>query len=135
MPTATRIRPPCSCTIAYATVSPSPVPFPTSFVVKNGSKILLFISAGNPGPVVGDFEHDGVALDIVPRADDERARPLADEHRLFGVDDEIEEHLLDLVRVGEDVEAVRTASAVDDRDVREPLLVRRAAPASRARPG
>ena len=39
---STRMLPPCSWTIAYATVRPSPVPFPTSFVVKNGSKILPF---------------------------------------------------------------------------------------------
>ena len=43
-------RPPCSCAIAYATVNPRPVPFPTAFVVKNGSKTFACSSSGTPGP-------------------------------------------------------------------------------------
>ena len=53
--------------------------------------------------VVGDLEGDRVALDVVPRADDERAAAVGREHRLLGVDDQVEQHLLDLVRVGKDL--------------------------------
>ena len=67
------MRPPCSCTMAYATVSPSPVPLPTSLVVKNGSKILLLISGGNPGPSSLTSSDDRVALGVVPGPDDQRA--------------------------------------------------------------
>jgi len=45
------ISPPCSLTMLYVIESPSPVPVPTSFVVKNGSKTRLAILAGIPGPV------------------------------------------------------------------------------------
>ena len=45
------MSPPCSLTMLYVIESPRPVPVPTSFVVKNGSKTRLAISAGIPGPV------------------------------------------------------------------------------------
>ena len=38
---------------------------------------------------------------VVPGADDERAAAVGGEHRLLGVDDEVEQDLLELVRVGE----------------------------------
>ncbi len=45
------IRPPWAATILPLTARPSPVPSPTSRVVKNGSKIRSRISAGIPCPV------------------------------------------------------------------------------------
>src|SRR2546426_249731 len=48
---ATEIVPPCSLTIPYAMDKPRPVPFPTSLVVKNGSKIRRSSPDGIPCPV------------------------------------------------------------------------------------
>ncbi len=45
------IVPWCSRTMARDTLSPRPVPFPVSFVVKNGSKIISSLSRGIPVPV------------------------------------------------------------------------------------
>jgi hypothetical protein len=42
--------PPCASAIPRLTDSPSPVPSPTNFVVKNGSKIRAAASRGTPGP-------------------------------------------------------------------------------------
>ena len=50
-------------------------------------------------------------------------RPLRGEHGLLGVDDEVQQHLLDLVAVGEHLRQARR-ERVDDRDVRDALLVR-----------
>ena len=49
-------------------------------------------------------------------------RPLRADHRLLGVDDQVEQHLLDLVRIGE---RLRQAGGerFDDRDVADALLV------------
>ena len=49
-------------------------------------------------------------------------RPLADEHRLLGVDDQVEQHLLDLMAVGEHLRQAG-GERVDDGDVRDALLV------------
>src|SRR5436190_5799763 len=48
---ATEIVPPCSLTIPYVLDKPRPVPFPTSLVVKNGSKIRRSSPDGIPCPV------------------------------------------------------------------------------------
>src|SRR6266480_101577 len=48
---ATEIVPPCSLTIPYVMDKPRPVPFPTSLVVKNGSKIRRSSPDGIPCPV------------------------------------------------------------------------------------
>jgi len=45
------MRPPCSFTIPWQMDSPSPVPSPSPFVVKNGSKMRPAISSGIPGPL------------------------------------------------------------------------------------
>src|SRR3989454_370256 len=45
------IVPPCSLTIPYVMDKPRPVPFPTSLVVKNGSKIRCSSPDGIPCPV------------------------------------------------------------------------------------
>ena len=43
--------PPCALTMPWLTESPSPVPLPTSFEVKNGSKMRFRFSSGIPQPV------------------------------------------------------------------------------------
>ena len=49
---STRRSPWCLLTmIRQAMSSPRPVPSPTGLVVKNGSKMRCWISAGMPGPV------------------------------------------------------------------------------------
>ncbi len=45
---STMIEPWCSSMIPLTTVNPNPVPWPNSFVVKNGSKIFLTNSFGIP---------------------------------------------------------------------------------------
>ena len=47
----TAIRPPLWCTIPNTVESPSPVPLPSSLVVKKGSKICALVSASMPEPV------------------------------------------------------------------------------------
>ena len=44
------IRPPICCTMPSVTERPSPVPSPTGFVVKNGSKMRSITAGGMPGP-------------------------------------------------------------------------------------
>ena len=58
---------------------------------------------GNARAVVVDLEDDGFMLDVVPRADDQHAAAVCREHRLLGVDDEVEQHLLHLMAVGKDL--------------------------------
>ena len=101
---------------------PKPVPLPTSFVVKNGSKIFCCTSPGTPGPSSLISRTTASALGLVPRAHDERAAAVRREHRLLGIDDEVEQHLLHLVRIGEDLRQPRR-ERVDDGDVRDALLV------------
>ena len=98
------------------------MPLPTSFVVKNGSKIFEHDFFRNARPVIGQFEEDDVALHLVPRARDERAAAVRRDHRLFRVDDQVEDHLLQLMRIGEHL---RNAGGerVDDHHVREMLFM------------
>ena len=77
---------------------------------------------GNSGPAVGDFQRDGVALDIEPCSNDEMARVTHRQHRLFGVRQEVEEHLRELVCIGEDWGQTGRQGGID-RDARELLLV------------
>ena len=60
-PTAlsTSIAPPWALTMPWLTDRPSPVPLPTSLVVKNGSKIRCRFSSGMPQPVsmIDDLHH------------------------------------------------------------------------------
>ena len=74
-------------------------------------------------PIVGDLEHDRVAIEVVPGADDERAAAVRADHGLLGVDDQVEQHLLNLMRIGE---RLRQAGGerLDGRDVVDALLVR-----------
>ena len=96
---------------------------PTSFVVKNGSKIFGCRSSGMPGAVVVDLEHDGFLIRVVPGADDERAAAVGGQHRLLGVDDQVQQHLLHLVAVREHL-GQAGGERVDDRDVGDALFVR-----------
>jgi hypothetical protein len=47
----TVMKPPLCLTIPYTAESPRPVPFPFSFVVKNGSKMRLIVCSFMPAPV------------------------------------------------------------------------------------
>ena len=53
-------------------------------------------------PIVTDFEQHRAALVVVPGAHDQRSASVRGEHRLFRIDHEIQQDLLDLVAVGED---------------------------------
>ena len=55
----------------------------------------------NAWSVVVDLEHDRFRFEVVPAAEHDRAAAVRAEHRLLGVDDQVEQHLLKLVRVGE----------------------------------
>ena len=57
--------------------------------------------ARDAGAVVVDLEDDALAFRVVPCADDEDTAAVGGEHRLFRVDDQVEQDLLDLVRVRE----------------------------------
>ena len=48
---STQMLPPLCFTMPYAVLSPSPVPLPVSFVVKNGSKMRACVSSSIPTPV------------------------------------------------------------------------------------
>ena len=45
------MNPPDCFTIPYTVARPRPVPFPTSLVVKNGSKMRAWVTASMPIPV------------------------------------------------------------------------------------
>jgi len=53
------------------------------------------------GTVVTHLDGHRVVIDVVPRPNHERAAAVSAEHCLFGVDHEVEQDLLDLVRIGE----------------------------------
>ena len=59
--------------------------------------------AWNARSIVGDFENGGIAVAVVTGANDQRAASIRGEHRLFGVDQQVEQHLLDLMRVRKDL--------------------------------
>ena len=80
---------------------------PTSFVVKNGSKIFVLASSGIPGPSSFTSSTTVSFVAVVPGADDEHAVAVRRQHRLLGVDHEVEQHLLQLVRVGEHLRQAR----------------------------
>ena len=58
----------------------------------------------------------------MPRAHDEDAAAVGRQHRLLGVDDQVQQHLLDLVAVGEDLRQAG-GERVDHRDVGDALFV------------
>ena len=70
----------------------------------------------------------------MPGADDEGAAAVGAEHGLLGVDDEVEQDLLDLMGVGEHL-GQTGGERFDRLDVRDALLVGAQGERSRARPG
>ncbi len=58
---------------------------------------------GKPGPIVVDLDDDRFTIAIVPGAHGQRAAAVGALHRLLGVDDQIQQDLLDLMAVGEDL--------------------------------
>ena len=87
-----RVPPWRSTTIRCAVASPSPVPWPTSLVVKNESNTRSRISARDPGAVVGDLDLGEVA----EAASGDRDRPALAER----VDRVVEQVGPDLVELG-----------------------------------
>jgi hypothetical protein len=77
----------------------------------------------NSRAVIVDFENDRLVFGVVPRTGDEDAAAVRGEHRLLGVDDEVQQDLLELVRIGEDERQSRGERFVDG-DVVQSLLVR-----------
>ena len=124
--------------IPWVTLRPSPVPSPTPFVVKNGSKMRSRCSVGDAVALVPDLDHGALALDLAAS----RRRCGAGvascnghgpalRHRVDRVDDEVRDRLLDLR--GVDVRADGLARRIDDDlDVRL-LRERRRAGSPRAR--
>ena len=75
-----------------------PMPEPSSLVVKNGMKILDWMSFGIPGPVVRHLDADMSAV-VSPGRQLQRSFGLA-RHRLNGIPDEVDQDLLDEVGIG-----------------------------------
>ena len=76
----------------------------------------------DPRPIVIDLEHDCIAVHVVPRAQDQGAAAVSPDHGLLGIHDQVEQHLLDLVRVGKYVRQPR-GKRLEDCDVAETLIV------------
>src|SRR5262249_29995093 len=76
----------------------------------------------NTRTIVIDFEHDRFLLAVVPRADDQNAAAVGGEHRLLGVDDQVQQYLLKLMTVGVDLWQTG-GEGVEDSDVRHALFV------------
>ena len=108
----TSIVPPWALTMPWQTESPIPVPAPGGLVVKNGSKIRLRSSGGDAGAVVRDLELDPAVPLASRQHEPARRRHVA--QRLLGVDDEVEEHLVELVGVAPRPAAGRAASSRTD---------------------
>ena len=121
---------------------PRPVPSPTSRVVKNGSKMRRRFSSGMPWPVSRDEQLDGGGLFDIARADAQAPRRPAP-HRLLGVENQVQQRLLQLAAVGR-APAADSARRRSRARCRSDEIRRRAArargrpdprgPAARARP-
>ncbi len=108
----------------YAVERPRPVPLPTSFVVKNGSKTRRRVSRVHPDARVGDLEHDvrsrhelggtdGRPPFVHPRVGRADGEVAAVRHRVSRVDHEIHEHPLDLSAIAHDGRHHRRGLVVD----------------------
>ena len=75
------------------------------------------------GTIVVHFEDDGVRVEVVPGAQDQRSTTVRVEHRLLRIDDQVQQHLLHLVRIRED-ERQPSGERLEDVDVAQTLLVR-----------
>ena len=69
---------------------------------KGGRKFRLHFH-GDTGAIVSDLQCHDVGLDVVPRSDDERTPAVRREHCVLGIDDQVQEHLLDLIRIRENL--------------------------------
>ena len=95
----------------YTVESPSPVPFPTSLVVKNGSKILVIFSFGYADAAVLDRQHDIIAnwqyfaahrphIGLRDRLWSRYVQHTAAGHGVARIDAQIDDHLFQLPRIG-----------------------------------
>src|SRR5262245_54945936 len=76
-----------SCTLAHALRG------------EKGIEDFRFHVHGNAGSIISDLESHELLLDVVPRSEDERSAAVCRDHRLLRIDDQVEEHLLNLMRV------------------------------------
>ena len=96
---------------------PSPVPWPTSLVVKNGSKIRGRTSAAMPRPVVADGDDDAVPSRVDrSRSRSRRARSVAGDG-VLGVDQDVQQRLLQQQRIADDRRGRSRPCVADDLDV------------------
>ncbi len=99
------------------------MPLPTSLVVKKGSKIFSFRSAGNAVAVVFDFDRDILARDqrflfelrAIGGRDVAGAQfdPSAARHGVARIDDEIDDHMLELVEIGLDQPKIAAMAKIE----------------------
>ena len=99
---STWISPPRPLTMPWQIERPSPVPTPTGFVVKNGSKMRGRTSGGMPAPVseISTRARPSGAVPVDGAHDVLAGAPLRD--RLRGVDEEVQEHLAEPVLAPDD---------------------------------
>ena len=102
--------PPCSLMICWETASPSPVPWPRAFVVKNGSKSLSWCSGAIPEAGVIHLHRQPGQLG---EAGSNRDRA-AFRRRLDGVEQQVQHHLLDLIAIQRKRRARHAPVALDD---------------------
>ena len=89
-----KIEPPCFSTIRLVTGSPSPIPL--ALRVKNGSNTRLAVSVSMPGPV----SVMRISSSAFPAGGLDRQRTLA-VHRFIRVGQEVQQHLSELLAIGE----------------------------------
>ena len=94
-------------TMPWQMASPSPVPMPTGFVVKNGSKMRPRTCGGMPTPLSRDLDDDAVRPDRAHDDADLVVLAAVLGHRLHGVDEQVEEHLAEARLVRDDLGHVR----------------------------
>ena len=94
------MRPRCDLMIDRQIASPIPVPF--ALVVKNASKIYSLSFAPRPGPVSSIHTSTPSGLENSDLTVSTRARSETEFHRFDGIDDQVEEDLLQLHAVGGD---------------------------------
>jgi hypothetical protein len=86
---------------------------PTSFVVKKRVEDLGLHVVGHARPIVVDLEHERLAIRRRATCARPACRAVGAEHGLLGVDHQVQQHLLQLMRVREDLRQAR-GQRVDD---------------------
>ena len=109
---STPIRPPCAVTMPWQIERPMPVPTPCGLVVKKGSKIRRLTSGGMPRAVVRDLGDD-LAAAAARRARRGGAAAGDLHQRLLRVDEQVEQHLVQLVAVAPDARQAGRHVGVD----------------------